>query len=304
VKILRFKDNRVGILRDGNMVVDVSDTIPHRTIKSPQQVIEEVIEHWSEYRKRFDKIAAKKRGVPLSRVKLLPPIPRATKVLAAFVNYVDRPDRSPETLPLEFFYKAPEVVGPGGSVLLLDIPPVIVYQAEAELAFVMGKRAKNVKESDAMKYVFGYAPFFDISARGLTRRTQFLPKGQDTYACLGPWITTKDEVPDPHNLMVKSWLNGKPRQDYNTRDMAHRIPAQIAWLSKYLQLQPGDVIATGTYHEGLGPVNPGETLEIEIERLGRATFQLKGNSPRKDVDFIPGVTPNSPPTSPVGITRV
>ena len=304
MKILRVKDNRIGILKDGNMVVDVSDAIPHRIIKSPQQVIEEVIEHWSDYRKQFEKIAAKKKGVPLSRVKLLPPIPRPSKVLAAFVNYVDRPDRSPETLPPEFFYKSPDVVGAGGTVLLQDIPPVIVYHAEAELAFIMGKRAKNVKEADAMKHVFGYAPFFDVSARGMTRRTQFLPKGQDTYACLGPWITTKDEVPDPHDLVVKSWLNGKPRQDYNTRYMAHKIPAQIAWLSKYLQLQPGDVIATGTYHEGLGPVNPGETLEIEIERLGRAKFLIKGNSPRKDTEFIPGVTPNTPPSGPIGITKV
>ncbi len=304
MKILRFKDNRIGILKGGNMVADVSDAIPHRTIKSPQQVIEEVIEHWSEYRKQFQKIASKKRGVPLSRVKLLPPIPRPSKVLAAFVNYVDRPDRSPETLPPEFFYKAPEVVGSGGTVLLLDIPPVIVFHAEAELAFIMGKRAKNIKESDAMKSVFGYAPFFDISARGLTRRTQFLHKGQDTYACLGPWITTKDEVPDPHNLVVKSWVDGKSRQDYNTKSMAHKIPAQIAWLTKFVRLQPGDVIATGTYHEGLAPVNPGETLEIEIERLGRAKFQFKGNSPRKDTEWIPGVTPNTPPTSPVGITKV
>jgi len=304
VRILRFKDNRIGILKDGNMVVDVSDAIPHRTIKSPQQVMEEVIEHWSDYRKRFQKIAAKKKGVSLSRVKLLPPIPRPSKVLAAFVNYMDRPDRTPDTLPPEFFYKAPEVVGQGGTVLLVDIPPVICYHAEAELAFIMGKRAKNVKEADAMKYVFGYAPFFDISARGLTRRTQFLHKGQDTYACLGPWITTKDDVPDPHNLVVKSWVNGKPRQDYSTTYMAQKIPAQIAWLSKYLQLQPGDVIATGTYHEGLGPVNPGETLEIEIERLGRAKFQFKGNSPRKDTEWIPGVTPSSPPSGPVGITKV
>ena len=306
MKILRFKDNRIGILKDGSRVVDVSAAIPHLAIKSPQQVIEEIIEDFPTYRKKFEQIASKKsvKTLPLRSVKLLPPIPRPSKCLAAFVNYVDRPDRSPETLPNEFFYKAPELVGPGGAVQLLDIPPVIVYQAEAELAFVMGRRSKNVKEADAMKYVFGYAPFFDISARGMTRRTQFLPKGQDTYACLGPWITTKDEVPDPHNLIVKSWVDGKSRQDYNTKYMAHRIPAQISWLTRFVQLEPGDVIATGTYHEGLGPINPGETLEIEIEKLGRTKFLIKGDSPRKDNEFMPGVTPSSPPTSPIGITKV
>lgn len=304
MRILRFKDNRIGVLNDENLVVDVSDAIPHRAVKSPQQVIEEVIGNFSAYRKNFERIAAKKKGVPLSRVKLLAPIPRPSKVLAAWVNYMDKPERTAETVPIEVFYKAPEMVGSGGTIFLVNIPPVIAFHAEAELAFVIGKRAKNVKESDAMKYVFGYLPFFDVSARGLTRRTQFMQKGQDTYSAAGPWITTKDEVPDPHNLAVKSWVNGKSRQDYRTSTMAHRIPELIAWLSKYVLLQPGDVIATGTYHEGLGPINPGDALEIEIEKLGRAKFLIKGSTPRKDAEFIPGVTPMAPPTAPGGLTRV
>lgn len=136
----------------------------------------------------------------------------------------------------------------------------------------------------------------------MTRRTQFLPKGQDTYTPCGPWITTKDEVPDPHNLVVKSWVNGGTRQNYNTKHMAHKIPDQISWLTRFTQLQPGDIVATGTYHEGLGPINPGDTLEIEIERLGRARFLIKGNSPRKDVEWIPG---RSRPAQPGGtITKV
>ena len=304
MKILRFNDDRIGVLKDGDRVVDVSDAVSHRAIRGPQGAIEEVISNFDAYRREFDRIAARERGVPLAGVRLLAPVPRPSKCLAAFVNYLDRPDRTVDTLPPEFFYKAPELVGPDGTVELHDIPPVIVYQAEAEMAFVMGRKAKNVTASEAMDYVFGYVPFFDISARGLTRRTQFLPKGQDTYGPCGPWITTKDEVPDPHNLVVQSWANGKSRQDYNTRHMAHKIPAQIAWLSKFVQLQPGDVIATGTYHEGLGPINDGDVLEIEIEKLGRARFFIKGYGPRKDVEFTPGVTPSSPPSGPIGITKV
>ena len=134
------------------------------------------------------------------------------------------------------------------------------------------------------------------SARGLSRRTQFIPKGQDSFSLCGPWITTKDEVPDPDNLVVKSWVDGGLRQDYNTKHMAHKIPNQIAWLSRFVQLQPGDVISAGTYHEGLGPINSGETLEIEIEGLGKARFFVKGASPRKDAEWIPGVTPNATPS--------
>ncbi len=295
MKILRFDDDRIGILNEANLVVDVSDAITSRKAKGPQRVIEDIIENFRRYRKRFADIVARENGVPLSSVKLLAPIPRPSKCLAAFVNYVDRPDRSPESLPNEYFYKSPELVGPEGAVELLDIPPVVVYQPEAELAFVMGKKAKNVSEKDAMKHVFGYVPFFDISARGLARRTQFVPKGQDTHGPCGPWITTADEIPDPHDLVVKSWVNGQARQNYNTKHMAHKIPDQIAWLTRYVQLQPGDVIATGTYHEGLGPINDGDVLEIEIEKIGKARFFIKGYGPRKDTEWLPGKNQPQPP---------
>ncbi len=295
MKILRFNDDRIGIVNNQTRVIDVSEAISYRVEKGPQRVIEEIIETFEIYRSRFEQIAAKKSGVPLSSVKLLAPIPRPSKCLAAFVNYLDRPERSAESLPNEYFYKAPELVGPEGTVELLDIPAVVVYQPEAELAFVMGKRGKNVKEAEAMDYVFGYIPFFDISARGLTRRTQFVPKGQDTFGPCGPWITTRDEIPDPHNIVVKSWVNGQPRQNYNTRFMAHKIPYQIAWLTRFVQLQPGDVIATGTYHEGLGPISDGDVLEIEIEGMGRAKFFIKGYGPPKDAEWLPGVSQPAPP---------
>ncbi len=149
-----------------------------------------------------------------------------------------------------------------------------------------------------MSTVFGYVPFFDISARGLARRTQFVPKGQASHSPCGPWITTKDELTDPDNLVVKSWVNGEARQNYNTKDMAHKIPDQIAWLSKFVQLQPGDVIATGTYHVGLGPINGEDVLEIEIEKLGKSRFFIKGYGPRKNVEWLPGV---SQPAKPSGM---
>ncbi|MDP6558894.1 MAG: fumarylacetoacetate hydrolase family protein [Candidatus Binatia bacterium] len=297
MKILRFNDDRIGILKNEDRVVDVSKVIKYRSQKGPQRTIEEVIENFDSYRGEFEKIAARAWGMALSKVKLLAPIPRPSKCLAAFVNYLDRPDRSVDSLPMEYFYKTSDITGPGETIDLLDIPAVVVYQAEAELAFVMGKNTKNVSEEVAMDYIFGYVPFFDVSARGLFRRTQFVSKGQDTYAPCGPWITTKDEIPDPHNIVVKSWLNGEPRQNYNTKFMAHKIPEQIAWLSKFLLLRPGDTVATGTYHEGLKPVNGGEVLEIEIEKMGRVSFLIKSHGPRKDAEWVPGKNqPEKPAT--------
>ncbi len=302
MKLLRFNDDRLGVLIDGDRVADVSEAITYREEKGPNRVMEQVLGDWDTYRPQFEQIAARGEGVALDSVRLLAPVPRPSKVLAAFSNYVDSPDRKPDDVPLEFFYKAPELLGPEGTVHLLDIPPVYVFQPEAEIAYVIGKPPRNVSEADAMSYVFGYVPFFDISARGMTRRTQFLPKGQDGYALAGPWITTADEIPDPHKLNVKSWVNGEARQDYSTSAMARKMPEQISWLSRFLQLQPGDTVTTGTFHVGLGPINDGDLLEIEIEGLGHARWHIKSDGPRKDPEFRPGVTqiPNATP----GFSRV
>lgn len=302
MKLLRFNDDRIGVIIDGDRVADVSEAIAYRVEKGPQRVIEQVIGEWDTYRPLFEELAAAGPGVPVDSVNLLTPVPRPSKVLAAFVNYLDTPDRKPDDMPMEFFYKAPEVVGPEGACHLLDIPPVMVWQPEAEIAFVIGNHAKDVSQADAESHIFGYVPFFDISARGLNRRTQFLPKGQDTYGLVGPWITTRDEVPDPHKLNVKSWVNGGLRQDYSTEHMARKIPEQLSWASRFLQLQPGDIITTGTYHVGLGPINDGDVLEIEIERLGRSRYFIKSDGPRKEPEFRPGVTRN--PNAGEGFSRV
>jgi 2-keto-4-pentenoate hydratase/2-oxohepta-3-ene-1,7-dioic acid hydratase in catechol pathway len=288
MKILRFDDSRIGVLKDGGTVVDISDLIAHREIRGPQGAMDELIANFASYKPRIEELVVKGGGKPLAGVKLLPPLPRPSRVLAAFVNYLDKPDRTPDSLPMEFFHKAPELVGPEGTVLLPNIEPIVEFHAEAELAFVIGRHGKNVAAGDAMSHVFGYVPFFDVSARGMTRRSQFLPKGQDTFGPAGPWITTADEIRDPHDLLVRSWLNGEPRQNYSTKHMAHKIPAQIAWVTRFIQLQPGDVLATGTYHEGLGPVNVGDTIEIEVEGCGRARFFFKGDSPHKATGFQPG----------------
>jgi 2-keto-4-pentenoate hydratase/2-oxohepta-3-ene-1,7-dioic acid hydratase in catechol pathway len=292
VKILRYDDDKIGILKDGEKVVDVSEVVSHRELRGAQGTIEQVISNFEDCRVDIERIADQEEGVPLDTVRLLAPIPRPSKCLGAFLNYVDMPGRSLDTLPLEFFYMDPALLGPGGTIELVEVPKVMEFQPEAELAFVMGKAAKNVSVDEAMDYVFGYVPFFDISVRGITRYTRFLTKGQASHGPCGPWVTTKDEIPDPHKVNVKSWVNGELAQNYNTEYMAHKIPAQVAWLSRFVQLEPGDVIATGTYHEGRKPIKDGDLLEIEIEGMGKAGFHGKGFSPKREA------SPSSAPTGP------
>ncbi len=303
MKVLRFNDDRIGISKDGNTLVDVSDTITHRAEKGPNRAMEEFIERLGSTRGEIDQAVAQGKSLPLSSVKLLAPIPRPSKVLAAFVNYLDRIGAEPGMVPIEFFYKCPELLGPEGTIIIPDIPPVTVFQPEAELGFVMGKGGKDISESTAMDYVLGYMPFIDVSSRGMVRRTQFLGKGLDTWGPCGPWITTADEVGDPYTLQVKSWVNGKPRQDYNTREMAQKIPALIAWVTRFVTLNPGDVITTGTFHEGLGPLNDGDIVEIEIEKLGRAKFFTKGYGERKEGNWAPPIPKPGQKTGP-GMSKV
>ncbi len=287
MKVLRFDDDRIGILKGEDRVVDISSIVSYRVEKGPQRVIEEVIEKFDSLRGEIERIVAGQPGFPIAEVRLLAPIPRPSKCLGAFLNYVDTPERKLEPPPLDFFYKAPELLGPGGMVELLELPSVTHFHAEAELAFVIGRAAKNVSPEGAMGYVFGYVPFFDISARGVVRYTRFIAKGQDTFGPCGPWLTTRDEVPDPHALHVTSWTNGKVSQDFSTEHMAHKIPDQLAWLSRFVSLHPADVIATGTYHAGRDLLQDGDLIEIEIERLGRTKFVIKRYRPQ--MDFREGV---------------
>jgi 2-keto-4-pentenoate hydratase/2-oxohepta-3-ene-1,7-dioic acid hydratase in catechol pathway len=257
-----------------------------------------VIERFTSLETEFERIASRQAGIPLGNVRLLAPVPRPSKCLGAFLNYLDRPEMKLEPPPLDFFYKAPELLGPGETVELMDVPGVTHFHAEAELAFVIGRSARNVSREEAMSYVFGYMPFFDISARGAVRYTRFIAKGQATYGPCGPWITTRNEIADPHSLHVTSWTNGRVSQDFSTENMTHRIPDQLCWLSRFVLLEPGDVIATGTYHAGRDLLNDGDVIEIEIQKMGRAKFGVKRYRPQMDFREGAGVGKGIVPTLP------
>ena len=145
------------------------------------------------------------------------------------------------------------------------------------MALVIGKRASNVPAARAMEYVFGYMNFIDGSARGLNPpgNTFYQMKSRATFAPIGPWLVTADEIGDPQKLQVRLWVNGTVKQNYNTDDMAHKIPRCIEWVSSIHDLEPGDILALGTNHRGLSGFQDGDTIELETEGLGRLRVSVR-----------------------------
>ena len=218
--------------------------------------------------------------MPLSSVRLRPPLPKPDNIDCMAVNYMEDGTRSAPA-PINAFQKtANAICGPGDTMVLPDAPATI-FEGEAELALVIGKKASNVKAADAMDYIFGYTCFIDGSARGLPAPGFFAMKSRDTFAPIGPCIVTKDEIPDPQKLQIRLSNNGTLMQNFNTSDMAHKIPRCIEWLSSIHALEPGDIVATGTNHRGLNPFMDGDKIELEIEGVGKLAFNVKDELNRK-----------------------
>ena len=285
MQLLFYNDYTLGVLKDGK-VYDASSAVEHADILPPEEVMEHVIAGFDELRPRLE-AAATGDGADLDRVRVRAPLPRPHNVLCAFSNYLDREGAARGVL--DFFYKGTSsVIGYGDTVHIPDIPEAQVFQAETEFAYVVGKPARNVSDDDALAHVFGYTNFVDISARGIpNRRTTFLQKGQETWGPMGPFITTADEVADPQDVHVRSWINGELKQDYSTSAMAYSVAEQIAWLSQYITLVPGDIISCGTHHVGLWPINDGDIVEVEGRGLGRLRFNIRSIGPKKTENWLP-----------------
>lgn len=275
MKILYFNDYRLGVL-NGSNVVDVMDVvrdIPHVT---PQDLMRGLIERFDQYRSKLETAASQGKGVALSEVRIRPPLPKPHNIDCMAVNYMEDGTRS-EPAPINAFHKSPSgIIGNGDTMVLPDVPATI-FEGEAEVALVIGKRASNVKAADAMPYVFGYMNFIDGSARGLppSGNSFYQMKSRETFCPIGPYIVTADEVPDPQKLQIKLWVNGELKQNFNTSDMAHKIPRCIEWVSSIHAIEAGDILATGTNHRGLSAFQGGDVVEIETEKLGRLKFNVK-----------------------------
>jgi 2-keto-4-pentenoate hydratase/2-oxohepta-3-ene-1,7-dioic acid hydratase in catechol pathway len=275
MKLLYFDNYKLGVLK-GDAVVDVSavvEDIPHI---GPHDLISGLIERFDQYRACLEETAARGEAVPVGAVRIRPPLPRPGNLDCMALNYKEEGTRG-EAVPINAFLKSPNgIIGNDDPMVLPDVPAT-VFEGEAEVAVVMGRRAANVRAAEAMDYVFGYCNFIDGSARGLppTGNTFYQMKSRETFAPIGPYLVTADEIADPHALQVRLWVNGILRQDFNTNDMVYKIPRCIEWVSSIHRLDPGDVLATGTDHRGLSAFQDGDVVELEAQGLGRLRVHVR-----------------------------
>ncbi len=280
MKLLYFDDFKLGVLK-GDNVVDVTATVQDIPHTGPHDLISGLIERFDAYRSRLEDAAAKSDGVPVADVRIRPPLPKPGNIDCMAVNYMEDGTLD-KPAPINAFHKASStVIGHGDTMVLPDVPATI-FEGEAEIALVIGKPANSVREADAMDHIFGYVNFIDGSARGLppSNNTFFQMKSRETFAPIGPFLVTADEIEDPQNLQIKLWVNGELKQNFNTDDMAHKIPRCIEWISSIHPLAPGDILATGTNHRGLSSFMDGDTVELETEGLGKLSFSVRDDLKR------------------------
>ena len=275
MKLAFFNDFRLGVVR-GDAIVDVTQAVQDVPHLGPHDLINGVIAKFDTYRERIKHAAEQGAASPLAQVKLRAPLPRPINVVCMAVNYMEDGTRT-EPAPINAFTKSPNaIIGPGDTMELPDVP-ASVFEGEAEIAVVIGKRATKVSAADAMSYIFGYVNFIDGSARGLAPPAGvfYQMKSRDTFAPIGPYIVTADEIADPHNLSIKLWNNGALKQNFSTSDMAHKIPRCIEWVTATHTLEPGDILATGTNHRGLNAFMDGDKIELECQGLGRLSINIR-----------------------------
>lgn len=229
-------------------------------------------------------LAADVPGTPLADVELLSPLAAPQKIVCIGLNYADHIRetglQTPQ-VPLAFVKTAHSLTGPTAPVRVAR-GTTEQLDWEAELAVVIGSTARNVSAEEAAGHVFGYTVANDVSARDaqFSDGQWFRGKNYDDFCPLGPWIVTADEVPDPHSLAIGARVNGTTVQDSSTKEMIFGIGETIAYLSRFMTLNPGDVIATGTPHGvGMGRdpqlwLGDGDVVEVEVEGIGLLRNQV------------------------------
>ncbi|MCI0780952.1 MAG: fumarylacetoacetate hydrolase family protein [Chloroflexi bacterium] len=275
MKLVFYDDFKLGVM-NGDTVVDAASAVSGIHHHSPQDLLNQLIENFSQYRSNLEELARQGTGAPVDSVRLRSPMPKPNNIVAMAVNYMEDGTRA-EPAPINAFHKsANSVIGNGDTMILPDVPAAI-FEGEAEMALVIGKRASHVSADDAYDYIFGYLNFIDGSARGLppAGNTFYQMKSRETFAPMGPWLVTADEISDPHNLQIRLSVNEELKQNFNTSDMAHNIPRVIEWVSSIHTLEPGDVIATGTNHRGLSAFQDGDHIDLEVDGLGVLHFNVQ-----------------------------
>ena len=295
MKLCQYDEHQAGAVR-GDRVFPVGAALVATGHLRPGYTMQEVIEALANRPQALQcagEALGENKSFPLGSVRLLAPIENPPSIWAAAANYRAHaaemlaasggPDRSrlgKDELMAEFFLKpSSSIIGPGGTIILPKISRDVDY--EAELCAVIGTRARRVTEAQALEHVFGYTICWDISQRdpwGRGRQnTRNIRKGFDTFTALGPWIVTRDELPEPQDVRIEVELNGRPAMTAHTRDMICGLRDHIRFLSNVLTLRPGDLITTGT-PAGVAKLAPGDKLRGRIERIGEMTLNVESEA--------------------------
>jgi 2-keto-4-pentenoate hydratase/2-oxohepta-3-ene-1,7-dioic acid hydratase in catechol pathway len=280
MKLAAIKPNELAIVKNETLI-SIGELLP----KGSTMI--DLITAYDGIKGKLDALAAGGTGVGLDAKRLKPPVENPSKIWAAAGNYKrgtaglgDARGRgtaaktSPEELLENIFLKPPSAIaGPEDNILIPKNAESIF--PELELCVVIGKKARHVSKARAFDVVFGYTIMLDVTARGygLSKNlsgTRNVRKGFETFAPIGPWITTKDEIADPHNLWMKLWINGELKQSAKTDAMINDIATQISFLSEVTTLLPGDLLTTGNPDspEFQEKLKPGDVLKSEIEGIG------------------------------------
>jgi 2-keto-4-pentenoate hydratase/2-oxohepta-3-ene-1,7-dioic acid hydratase in catechol pathway len=280
MKLATIKPNGLAIVKNEKLI-PVGECLP----KGSTMI--DLIAAYDSLKGRLENVAAQAGGVTLDHKLLKPPVETPSKIWAAAGNYKrgtagldDARGRgtaaktSPEELLENIFLKPPSAItGPEDNILIPKNADSIF--PELELCVVIGKKARHIGKTQAFDAIFGYTIMLDVTARGygLSKNlsgTRNVRKGFETFAPIGPWITTKDEIADPHNLWMKLWINGELKQSAKTDAMINDIATQISFLSEVTTLLPGDLITTGNPDspEFQEKLKPGDVLKAEIEGIG------------------------------------
>ncbi len=282
MKLCRFGENRYGVVRDGQ-VYDITEHIARAVVAPPVPRGDAVTANLPAIVRQVEGASFGAPVGPANSVKFLSPVLNPTKIIGAPVNYEAHIAESEKDAGISFnnavaridkaglFLKATSaLIGPSEGVAVRFSDRRSDH--EIELGVVIGKQCANVPEARALDVVAGYAIALDMTVRGTEDRS--FRKSIDTYAVLGPWLVTPDELPEPDSVDFNLKVNGTVRQQSNTRHLIFKTRKLIAWASNWYTLYPGDIIMTGT-PEGVGPVGPGDVIDCEMQYIGSMRVDVR-----------------------------
>jgi 2-keto-4-pentenoate hydratase/2-oxohepta-3-ene-1,7-dioic acid hydratase in catechol pathway len=282
MKLCRYDDDRLGVVR-GEMVHDVTEAQSQIRAAAPYAMKgDAVIAALPAWRSRLEEMAAKAPGKPVSQVKLLAPVARPSKLVAAPTNYKAHIDEmaaraaaqnvkpSPAIGTAGLFLKAnSSLVGCSEGVAIRF--PERRNEHEVELAIIFGKEGSDIPREKALDHVIGYSIGLDMTARGPEDRS--FRKSIDTYSVLGPWLVTAEEIADPDDVALSISVNGELKQSSSTKQLIYDCRKLIEWGSSFYTFYPGDVLYTGT-PEGVSPVKPGDIMVARIDPIGEMSVAV------------------------------